>query len=345
MRALAARLEALGHGRVATVTGRYWAMDRDKRWERTRRAYDAMTLGLGRAVADPVAAVTTAYAAGQTDEFVEPCVVTGADGAPVALLEDGDAVLVFNFRAARARQIVRALFDPDFTGFPRQRFPRLEVTTMTRYEADFPLPVAFPPVSLDGVLGEVVSGLGLSQLRIAETEKYAHVTYFMNCGREEPFPGEERILVPSPREVATYDQKPEMSVREVTDKLCAALGEGQYPFVACNLANLDMVGHTGIIPAVCAAAGPWTAAWRVSWTPRAGPGTGSWSPPTTATPRRCSARTAARRRPTAATRCPSCSWSRRGRGGCPRYACAGTGCSATSPRPSSACGAWPCPRA
>lgn len=254
MRALAARLEALGHGRVATVTGRYWAMDRDKRWERNQRAYDAMTLGLGRAVADPVAAVTTAYAAGQTDEFVEPCVVTGADGAPVALLEDGDAVLFFNFRADRARQIVRALFDPDFTGFPRQRFPRLEVTTMTRYEADFPLPVAFPPVSLDGVLGEVVSGLGLSQLRIAETEKYAHVTYFMNCGREEPFPGEERILVPSPREVATYDQKPEMSVREVTDKLCAALGEGQYPFVACNLANLDMVGHTGIIPAVCAAA-------------------------------------------------------------------------------------------
>lgn len=251
---LAARLEALGHGRIATVMGRYWAMDRDKRWERNKLAYDAMTLGLGLAVADPLAAVAEAYAAGETDEFVKPRVVVDATGKPVATLDDGDAVLFFNFRADRARQIVRALFDPQFTGFVRERLPRLDVTTMTRYEADFPLPVAFPPVPLDGVLGEVVSGLGLAQLRIAETEKYAHVTYFMNCGREEPFPGEERILVPSPREVATYDQKPEMSVYEVTDRLCAALAGGKYPFVACNLANLDMVGHTGVISAVCAAA-------------------------------------------------------------------------------------------
>ncbi|MBU1001284.1 MAG: 2,3-bisphosphoglycerate-independent phosphoglycerate mutase [Proteobacteria bacterium] len=259
VRQLQAKLDELGFGRIATVMGRYWAMDRDKHWERNQKAYDALTLGRGVAVGDAYAthtaqaAVQAAYEAGENDEFVKPLVLMDG-GAPVGTLRDGDAVFFFNFRADRARQIVRSLFDADFSEFERKATPRLHLGTMTCYEAAFPLPVAFPPQELTETLGEIVSGLGARQLRIAETEKYAHVTYFMNCGHEEPFDNEERVLIQSPRDVATYDEKPEMSVFEVTQKLLAALGSGQYSFIACNLANLDMVGHTGIIPAVLKAA-------------------------------------------------------------------------------------------
>jgi len=253
VRRLEARAREIGVGRIATIMGRYWAMDRDKRWERNEQAYDALALGQGRKIFDPVKAMEEAYAAGENDEFVKPRIMVDAQGAPVGTLRDGDAVIFFNFRADRARQITRALFDPRFKGFERKAWPRLAtLTTMTEYDADFPLPTAFRPQSVDKPLGQVVAEAGLRQLRIAETEKYAHVTYFLNCGREEPFPGEERMLVPSPREVATYDQKPEMSARQVTDKLLVRFRE--FDLTVCNLANLDMVGHTGSIPAAMEAA-------------------------------------------------------------------------------------------
>ncbi|NJB66622.1 2,3-bisphosphoglycerate-independent phosphoglycerate mutase [Desulfobaculum xiamenense] len=254
MERLLAEMARIGWGRVATITGRYYAMDRDRRFERNALAYAAMTSGEGKQVTDPLAAVRDAYAAGEFDEFIKPRIVVGPDGEPVGTIADGDAVFFFNFRADRARQIVRTLFDDGFAEFERARRPRLcGLATMTMYEAAFPLPVAFPPVPLTGCMGEVVSSLGLRQLRIAETEKYAHVTYFFNCGREEPFSGEDRKLVPSPREVATYDQKPEMSANEVTSEFERLWSEGGYDFAVLNLANLDMVGHTGIIPAACKA--------------------------------------------------------------------------------------------
>ncbi len=242
-------MDELDYGTVATVSGRYYAMDRDKRWERTELAYDALTSGIGIPCDDPVQAVHDAYGAGENDEFVKPRVVM-TDGAPAATIEDGDGVLFFNFRADRARQLTRALFDPAFSLFARKKSPDLaSMITMTRYEASFGLPVLFPPQQLKRILGEEVSNQGAYQLRIAETEKYAHVTYFFNGGREEPFPGEERILIPSPKEVATYDLKPEMSVYEVTDNLCRAIASGRFDLIICNLANLDMVGHSGVIPA------------------------------------------------------------------------------------------------
>ncbi|EPR44085.1 2,3-bisphosphoglycerate-independent phosphoglycerate mutase [Desulfovibrio sp. X2] len=248
MKKLCGHMAETGFGRVATVIGRYWAMDRDRRWERNQRAFEAMVLGRGERTDDPLAAVQAGYDAGKTDEFIEPTVIT-EEGRPVALIEDGDGVIFFNFRSDRARQISRSLFEGNFAEFPRERRPKLaSFVSMTRYEATFPLAVAFPPSSVAKTLGEVVSEAGLKQLRIAETEKYAHVTFFLNCGREEPFAGEERILVPSPREVATYDQKPQMSADEVTEKLLAALAD--YDMVVCNLANLDMVGHTGVMDAV-----------------------------------------------------------------------------------------------
>ncbi|GAB6178239.1 2,3-bisphosphoglycerate-independent phosphoglycerate mutase [Desulfobaculum senezii] len=252
--ALQAEMDRIGHGRIATVTGRYYAMDRDKRWERNALAYDALTRAKGKMVADPVIAVREAYEAGEYDEFIKPLIVMDGNGSPVARLEDGDGVFFFNFRADRARQIVRTLFDDDFAEFERERRPKLAaLTTMTMYESAFPLPVAFAPEGIADGLGEVVSRMGLKQLRIAETEKYAHVTYFFNGGREEPFDGEDRKLVPSPREVATYDEKPEMSAREVTDAFVDLWKNKGYDFAVLNFANLDMVGHTGIIPAACKA--------------------------------------------------------------------------------------------
>jgi len=241
-------LQEIGVGEIATISGRYFAMDRDRRWDRVKLAYDALTLGQGKVASDPVVAVSDAYAAGETDEFVRPIVLMD-DDKPVATLQDGDGVIFFNFRADRARELCQALFDPHFKEFERKIWPRLYVVTMTEYDKDFGLPVIFPPEKLDNILGQVVSEKGLRQLRIAETEKYAHVTYFFNGGEEEPFPGEDRILIPSPREVATYDLKPEMSVYEVTDVLCSKIRVREYDLYVCNFANLDMVGHTGVIPA------------------------------------------------------------------------------------------------
>ena len=220
-------------------------MDRDNRWDRVADAYVALTEGRGETFTDPIAAVTAAYEAGQTDEFVKPRVLVGGDG----IIRDGDAVFFFNFRADRAREITRAFIQDDFDGFERSCRPKLSgFATMTEYEGSLGLPVAFGPVAVTEVLGEVFSKAGLTQLRLAETEKYAHVTYFLNCGREEPFAGEVRRLVPSPRDVATYDLRPEMSAAAVTDCFLVEMNKG-YALAVVNLANCDMVGHTGIMAA------------------------------------------------------------------------------------------------
>jgi 2,3-bisphosphoglycerate-independent phosphoglycerate mutase len=255
MRELEKNIDRIGRGRVATVSGRFWAMDRDTRWDRVEKAWQAMVDGQGITARDPVAAVEEGYGRRETDEFIKPTVIVDDQGLPKGTIGDGDAVVFFNFRADRVRELCHAFGDEEFTGFHRQKRPALlELVTMTEYEADFTFPVAFPPVALTNILGEVVSRAGLHQLRIAETEKYAHVTYFFNGGEEQPFPGEDRILVESPREVATYDLKPSMSAEEVTDKLLAVLSDQQqagtpYDMVILNFANGDMVGHTGVLEA------------------------------------------------------------------------------------------------
>jgi 2,3-bisphosphoglycerate-independent phosphoglycerate mutase len=220
--------------RIATVAGRYYAMDRDGRWERTQRAYDAIVEGEGEHADDPVAAVVASYERGVTDEFIEPTVI---DGRP--RLGPDDAAIFFNFRPDRARQLTQKLLEGGF-----------DLTTMTRYRDDFDCPVAFAEQQVTETLAQVLAENGVRQLHVAETEKYAHVTYFFNGGREQEWPGETRILVPSPREVGTYDEKPEMSAAEVTDRFCAALEENGYGFAIVNFANPDMVGHSGVIPAV-----------------------------------------------------------------------------------------------
>ncbi len=236
-------LAAQGLGRLATVAGRYWAMDRDKRWERVKRAYDAMVHGQGLHAVDAAAAVAEAYARGETDEFIQPTVVAEE---PSARLRDGDGVIFFNFRPDRARELCAALTQEDFTGFDRgERRPALDVVGLTEYDPRLGVPAAFPKEEPKNVLAEVVSAAGLTQLHVAETEKYAHVTFFFNGGREAPFPGETRCLVPSPKDVGTYDQKPEMSAYQVVDCLRAKLAEVQPSFVVVNFANPDMVGHTG----------------------------------------------------------------------------------------------------
>ncbi len=261
-------IERLGVGRVATVTGRYYAMDRDNRWERVRRAYDLLTAGKGNRAATAADAIQAAYDRGETDEFVSPTVIgdtrdgsAGAisDGDAVisdgdAVISDGDAVIVFNYRADRGRQIVRAFVQEDFDGFLRGTVPDVRVTTMTPYDERLDVPCAFrPPEPMPHILGEAISRAGRRQLRVAETEKYAHVTYFFNGGDERSFDGEDRILVPSPRDVATYDERPEMSAPEVADQVARALHGGEYDFVLVNFANPDMVGHTGSLPAAVAA--------------------------------------------------------------------------------------------
>ncbi len=236
--------------RVVSVIGRYFAMDRDKRWDRVERAYRAIALGEGERAATPMEAVHRAHQAGVGDEFIPPTVIGAYDGA-----REGDGLLSFNFRADRVREILAALAAPDFDAFARPRPPAWAARLgMTEYSAELaPLfPALFPPETLENVLGAVVAKAGLRQLRIAETEKYAHVTYFLNGGREEPFPGEERILVPSPK-VATYDLKPEMSAPEVTERVVAAIGSGAFDLIVLNYANPDMVGHTGKLEAAIAA--------------------------------------------------------------------------------------------
>jgi 2,3-bisphosphoglycerate-independent phosphoglycerate mutase len=238
---------------LASLTGRYWAMDRDKRWDRTRRAYDAMVHGAGETIDEPVEAIERHYAAGVTDEFMEPMVVRRAGGEPAATMRDGDGVFCFNYRSDRMRQIVRALALSDFDGFPVADRPRLELVTMTQYDQTFPIPQAFPPFSMARIVAEVLADQGRTQLRTAETEKYPHVTYFFNGGYETPYAGEERCLVPSNKTVATYDLAPEMSAVGITDTLCGALERRSHDFMLCNFANADMVGHTGVMPAVITA--------------------------------------------------------------------------------------------
>ena len=243
LKALLEKMGELGVGKVATFGGRYYYMDRDKRWDRTKLAYTAMVEGKGIRALDPLKALEEAYTAGETDEFVTPRVVT-----PACTVENGDVVFFFNFRADRMRQIVSAIGLDDFDGFPRTAKPKPAfIATMTLYDETFPFDVAFPPQSLENVLGEVVSACGYRQLRIAETEKYAHVTYFLNGGREEPFPGEDRVLVPSPK-VPTYDLKPEMSAYRVTEEVLKRMERG-YRLIVVNYANPDMVGHTGNLSA------------------------------------------------------------------------------------------------
>jgi 2,3-bisphosphoglycerate-independent phosphoglycerate mutase len=237
---------------LSTIIGRYYTMDRDHRWERVQRGYDLMTLGVGTQTKDPLETVRRFYEQDVTDEFMEPIAVLTPDGAHLGKIEDGDALLFFNFRADRMRQIVIALKDEHFTPFERAVHPKARIVTMNRYHEKFDLPVVFPPQELHNNLGEVLSRAGLKQFRIAETEKYAHVTFFFNGGSDTQFPGEERLLVPSPK-VATYDLKPEMSVFEVTDKVVEAIASRKYDVLIMNIANPDMVGHTGFMDATVTA--------------------------------------------------------------------------------------------
>ena len=237
-----------GRARIASLGGRYFGMDRDRRWERVKRWYDVAVRGIGPSVSDPVEAIKGAYERGQTDEFIDPVVVV-ENGSPVAPMRDGDALIGFNFRSDRMRQIVRALTEPGFDGFETGVRPKIHLVTMTSYDRTFSFPIAFAPFSMARIMAEVVSGAGRSMFRTAETEKYPHVTYFFNGGIETPFAREERELVPSPK-VATYDLQPEMSAAGVTDVLCRAIESGNHDFTLCNYANCDMVGHTGVLPAV-----------------------------------------------------------------------------------------------
>jgi len=249
MLALQERCDAAGNARIASISGRYYAMDRDQRWDRLRRAWDAMVDAASEhRASDALSALAAAYERGETDEFVAPTVLAGSTP-----MHDGDAVVFMNFRADRARQLAAAFVAPDFAGFDARR-PRLSrFVCLTEYDARLPAPVAFGPDDLRNTLGDLLADAGLAQLRIAETEKYAHVTFFFSGGREEPLPGEQRILVPSPK-VATYDLQPEMSCPELTDKLVAAIDGGAFDVIVCNIANPDMVGHTGDIQAAARAA-------------------------------------------------------------------------------------------
>lgn len=244
IKALQNHMNTLGIGEIATICGRYYAMDRDKRWDRVEKAYDAMTLGHGFETATGCAAVDSAYEREENDEFVQPS-VTGA-----GTVNDGDAIIMYNFRPDRAREITRAFADPAFDGFVRKKTVKnLKYVCMTQYDASMPgVEVAFPPQTLVNTFGDYIASLGLSQLRIAETEKYAHVTFFFNGGVEAPAPKEDRILVPSPK-VPTYDLQPEMSAPEVTAQVLSQIAEEKYDCIILNFANADMVGHTGIMNA------------------------------------------------------------------------------------------------
>jgi len=241
-------LRETGTGRIATVSGRFYAMDRDKRWDRVQQAYEALVRGVGRRAPGALEAVRASYAEKVGDEFVPPTVLVDGD-APVATIRDGDAVIFFNFRADRARELTRALAVPGFHEFDRGGLQLGRMVCMTQYDQTFDLPVAFPPEQPREIFPEVLAEQGLTQFRAAETEKYAHVTFFFNGGREVVFPGEERALIPSPRDVKTYDQKPQMSAPELTSRLVQAVESGKYDFLLVNYANPDMVGHTGNLAA------------------------------------------------------------------------------------------------
>lgn len=246
---LQSKMDELGFGKIASVGGRYYVMDRDNRWDRVEKAYDSFTLDNGETTENPVEYIEKSYENGVTDEFVIPANVT-ENGKPVALIENGDSIIFYNFRPDRARQITRAMTEKNFDGFERKTgFLNPVYVCFTQYDASFSnVRIAFKPQSLKNTLGEYLSKLGLKQLRIAETEKYAHVTFFFNGGVEQPNEGEDRDLIPSPK-VATYDLKPEMSANEVTDKVIEEINADKYDVIILNYANCDMVGHTGIIPA------------------------------------------------------------------------------------------------
>ncbi len=242
--ALQKKIGEIGHGQISTLIGRYYAMDRDKRWERTQRAYDGLVHGLGEPAVDPIEAIKRSYDRGITDEFIEPIVITEADGQPVGTIKGGDAVIFFNFRPDRARQLTRALAVPGLTEFDLCTPLSINLVCFTVYDRTFPLPVAFPPSDHKNVLAEVWDSFKVHNYRLAETEKYAHVTYFFNGGVEKEHECERRLLVPSPR-IATYDLQPEMSAFKVTDKVLRAIEEGETDIFVVNFANPDMVGHTG----------------------------------------------------------------------------------------------------
>ena len=249
---LESKLARAGIGRIASVTGRYYAMDRDHRWERTSAAFNAMVHGQGQTSATASAAIDSNYERGRTDEFIEPTVILDAAGAAQKMGPD-DAVILFNFRSDRGRQLTEALSVPNFVGFDRGEFqPPSPIVTMTTYDASLPVEVAFPPHDVEFPLARAISDDGMTQLHTAETEKYAHVTFFLNGGREQPFPGEDRALVPSPK-VATYDLQPQMSATAVCDGVVRAIAEGAYDFIIVNFANCDMVGHTGVFDATVTA--------------------------------------------------------------------------------------------
>lgn len=248
-----AELEALmrkaGTGQVASVSGRYYGMDRDHRWERTKRAYDAIvSAGRAHTARAAVDFIRKSYEAGVTDEFIEPATIVDATDQPVGPIRDGDSIIFFNFRSDRARQLTRALALEEFDGFDRTPHVKIAMTTMTQYDRTFTFPVAFPPQSLSGSFAEVLAAQERTNLRVAETEKYPHVSYFFNCGIEKPYPREDRILVPSPK-VATYDLQPEMSAKGITDNLVNDVETRKHDVIICNFANADMVGHTGNIDA------------------------------------------------------------------------------------------------
>jgi 2,3-bisphosphoglycerate-independent phosphoglycerate mutase len=251
VKTLESHFSKLGIGKIATVSGRYYAMDRDKRWERVQKAYEVMVMAEGIRKYSATEAIEQSYEHNRTDEFMLPALILDSQtNKPRATIRNNDAVIFCNFRSDRAREITRAITDPEFQGFKRAFTPKLSAfVCLTAYDETFKLPVAFEPQRLTNILGEVLSKNGERQLRIAETEKYAHVTFFFNGGEETPFPREDRILVPSPRDVATYDKKPEMSAREITDKLVDQIASRQYGFILVNYANPDMVGHTGIVDA------------------------------------------------------------------------------------------------
>lgn len=247
------KMRELGIGQFASIIGRHYAMDRNKNWDRTKLAYDLITQAKSdHQCVDPFIAVDMAYDRDETDEFIRPTSIV-KDGASPVTVEDGDVVVFANYRADRARQLARAFTKPGFKAFEREKLPQLAAfVSLTSYKANYEFPVAFPPVSMKNVFGEYISNLGLNQLRIAETEKYAHVTFFFNGGEERVFEGEDRILVPSPH-VSTYEQVPEMSANEVTEHLIEAINSGKYDAIVCNYANADMVGHTGDFKAAVAA--------------------------------------------------------------------------------------------
>jgi 2,3-bisphosphoglycerate-independent phosphoglycerate mutase len=239
---LESHFKTIGVGKIASLSGRNWGMDRNNNWDRVEKAYRLLTEGKGIEVTNAMNCLQDSYAKEITDEYLEPSVVM-ENGAPVATVKDGDGVIFFNFREDRARELTKAFVEPEFDGFKRE-YLKIDFVTLVEYEKNLPVEIAFPPITLSGGLGEILSKHNLTQLRIAETEKYAHVTYFFNGGKEEPWPGEDRLLVPSPA-VSKFDEAPEMSAATVTQKIIAAIEEEKYDFILANYANADMVGHTG----------------------------------------------------------------------------------------------------